>query len=123
MQSAIAPDGKTAISASWDHTLKIWETETGGELKTLTGHSDSVCAVAIAPDGKTAISASFDNTLKIWDTGDRELKTLTGHSDWVWAVAIAPNRPNSDFRFIGSYPENLEHQKTRQGTENSYGSY
>ena len=25
----IAPDGKTAISASRDNTLKIWDTETG----------------------------------------------------------------------------------------------
>ncbi|MEG5018495.1 hypothetical protein QUB20_21300, partial [Microcoleus sp. B4-C2] len=34
---AIAPDGKTAISASRDKTLKIWDTETGTELLTLTG--------------------------------------------------------------------------------------
>ncbi len=89
---AIAPDGKTAISASWDETLKIWDTETGRELKTLTGHSNSVWAVAIAPDGKTAISASEDHTLKIWDTETgSELKSLTGHSFWVYAVAIAPD--------------------------------
>ncbi|MEG4986618.1 WD40 repeat domain-containing protein, partial [Microcoleus sp. BR0-C5] len=89
---AIAPDGKTAISASWDKTLKIWDTETGRELKTLTGHSDSVYAVAIARHGKTAISASRDKTLKIWDTETgSELKTLTGHSYFVNAVAIAPD--------------------------------
>jgi WD40 repeat protein len=51
---AIAPDGKTAISASWDKTLKIWDTETGTEVRTLTGHTNSVNAVAIAPDGKTS---------------------------------------------------------------------
>ncbi len=89
---AIAPDGLTAISASRDHTLKIWDTQTGRELKTLTGHSDRVNAVAIAPDGLTAISASDDLTLKIWDTETgRELKTLTGHSSYVSAVAIAPD--------------------------------
>jgi WD40 repeat protein len=81
---AIAPDGKRAISASWDKTLKIWDTETGTEVRTLTGHTDSVNAVAIAPDGKTAISASGDKTLKIWDTETgTEVRTLTGHTDWV----------------------------------------
>ena len=65
---AIAPDGKTAISASADKTLKIWDTETGTVVRTLTGHTMLVNAVAIAPDGKTAISASYDKTIKIWDT-------------------------------------------------------
>jgi WD40 repeat protein len=76
---AIAPDGKTAISASGDKTLKIWDTETGRELKTLTGHNDWVRAVAIAADGKTAISASRDNTLKIWDLlSGKEIASFRG---------------------------------------------
>ncbi|MEG4202308.1 WD40 repeat domain-containing protein [Microcoleus sp. Pol12A5] len=80
------------MSASMDKTLKIWDTETGRELKTLTGHSDGVDAVDLAPDGKTAISASMDKTLKIWDTETAsELKTLTGHSNSVLAVDLAPD--------------------------------
>jgi WD40 repeat protein len=88
----IAPDGLTAISASDDRTLKIWDIKTGTELLTLTGHTSSVSAVAIAPDGKTAISASGDKTLKIWDTETgTEVRTLTGHINPVTAVAIAPD--------------------------------
>jgi WD40 repeat protein len=60
----IAPGGKTAISASRDNTLKIWDIDRGRELPTLTGHTKPVWGVAIAPDGKTAISASA-NTLKV----------------------------------------------------------
>jgi WD40 repeat protein len=26
---AFAPDGRTAVSASWDHTLKLWNTDAG----------------------------------------------------------------------------------------------
>lgn len=89
---AIAPDGKQAVSASRDKTLKLWDLATGTELATLTGHRDSVNAVAIAPNGKQAVSASYDKTLKLWDlaTGT-ELVTLTRHSDSVWAVAITPD--------------------------------
>ena len=39
----------------------------GALLRTLTGHTSGVYAVAIAPDGKFAVSASSDNTLKGWD--------------------------------------------------------
>ncbi|MEH2001549.1 MAG: hypothetical protein V7L00_22875, partial [Nostoc sp.] len=89
---AIAPDGKTAVSASRDNTLKLWDLQTGKEISTLTGHNDSVEAVAITPDGKTAISGSDDNTLKLWDlqTG-KEISTLTGHNDSIEAVAITPD--------------------------------
>ncbi len=69
---AITPDGKQAVSASGDNTLKLWDLATGEELATLTGHSDSVNAVAITPDGKQAVSASGDNTLKLGgDFGNR----------------------------------------------------
>ncbi|MEG4259614.1 hypothetical protein QUA19_05660, partial [Microcoleus sp. POL1_C1] len=112
---AIAPDGKTAISASRDHTLKIWDTETGRELKTLTGHSNAVNAVAIGRDGKTAISASYDHTLKIWDTETgRELTTLTGHSNYVNAVAIAPDGKTA---ISASNDETLKIWDTETGRE------
>ncbi|MBD2204724.1 WD40 repeat domain-containing protein, partial [Calothrix sp. FACHB-168] len=83
-------DGKYAISASYDNTLKVWDWQTGQQLRTLEGHSDSVNAIALSADGKYAISASGDNTLKVWDwqTG-QQLRTLEGHSDWVNAIALS----------------------------------
>ncbi len=59
-------------------------------IRTLTGHSDCVNAVAIANDGKLAISGSDDCTLKVWNLVEgKELFTLTGHRSSVNAVAIA----------------------------------
>ena len=34
------PDGQTLASASGDHSIKIWNFESGQCLKTLRGHSD-----------------------------------------------------------------------------------
>ena len=89
---AVTPDGKRAVSASWDKTLKVWDLETGRMLRTLEGHSAHVYGVAVTPDGKRAVSASWDHTLKVWDleTG-RALRTLEGHSDSVSAVAVTPD--------------------------------
>ena len=89
---AIAPDGRTAISAGSDNTLKLWDLATGTERRMFTGHSAGVNSVAIAPDGQTALSASADKTLKLWDlaTG-KERRTFTGHSGSVTCVAIAPD--------------------------------
>ncbi|MDB9315029.1 hypothetical protein PN462_18085, partial [Spirulina sp. CS-785/01] len=62
----------------------------GALVRTLTGHSSTVRAVAVTPEGQV-ISGSDDNTLKVWDmqTG-KELRTLTGHSHWITAVAVTP---------------------------------
>jgi WD40 repeat protein len=88
--AAVTPDGRRAVSASLDKTLKVWDLETGGELYTLEGHSDGVNAVVVSADGQRAVSASSDGTLKVWDlqTG-RQLLALQGHSDWVNAVALS----------------------------------
>ena len=78
---AVTPDGRRAVSASEDKTLKVWDLESGRALRTLEGHSDWVNGVAVTPDGRRAVSASWDKTLKVWDLeSGRALRTLEGHS-------------------------------------------
>ena len=36
----ISNDDKTIVSGSWDKTIKVWNLETGYEVKTLKGHVD-----------------------------------------------------------------------------------
>ena len=87
---ALSGDGRLAVSASADKTLKVWDVETGRVLRTLEGHGGWVNGVALSGDGRRAVSASSDTTLKVWDleTG-RELHILTGHGGWVNGVALS----------------------------------
>src|SRR5437764_1368138 len=64
---AVAADGTRAVSASFDHMLKVWDLDSGRALRILEGHSGRVLGVAVTGDGKRAVSASFDSTLKVWD--------------------------------------------------------
>ena len=36
---AISPDGKTAVTASWDNTARVWDLATGKTVKVLEGHT------------------------------------------------------------------------------------
>jgi WD40 repeat protein len=86
---AVTPDGRKAISASGDSTLKVWDLEKGQELRTLRGHSSWVRAVAVTPDGLKVVSASSGNTLKVWDLEKGEvIATFTGDGS-MFCCAIA----------------------------------
>ena len=52
---AIAPNGKTAISASEDRTLKIWDLLSGKEVASFSGE-DAFYGCAFAPDGVTVVA-------------------------------------------------------------------
>ncbi|MDC0934890.1 NB-ARC domain-containing protein [Pirellulales bacterium] len=89
---AITHDGRWAVSASNDCTLRMWDLQTGAEEATLQGHTGWVTSVAITPDGKRAVSGSSDHTLRVWDLqSGRELRTLEGHLGAVRTVAITPD--------------------------------
>jgi WD40 repeat protein len=76
---------------STDCTLKIWDLETGQEVRTLAGHSNWLSGVAVSPDGKHAVSASIDRTLRVWEleTG-RNIATFYCES-WVECCAFEDN--------------------------------
>ncbi len=87
---ALSADGRLAVSAFQDKTLKVWDVATGRELRTLHGHSDIVNSVALSANGRLVISASSDKTLKVWDIATGyELRTLHGHDDAVNDVALS----------------------------------
>jgi F-box and WD-40 domain protein 1/11 len=54
------------ITASRDHTIRIWDIETKSEVKQLLGHRGSVNSIEIIDQDRIA-SASGDATIKIWN--------------------------------------------------------
>jgi WD40 repeat protein len=86
---AMQADGKRALSASDDHTIRWWDLETGTELLVLSGHTAPVNAIVLSSDGKLAVSSSYDKTMKIWDLEKgKEVHTLVGHSQLIHALAM-----------------------------------
>jgi WD40 repeat protein len=76
-----SPDGQRLASASYDSTVRLWDSQAGTLLATLEGHSSKVTSVAFSPDGQRLASASHDRTVHLWEgeTGT-SLATLEGES-------------------------------------------
>ncbi len=64
---AFSKNDKYIISGSSDNSIKIWERETGSEIKTLIGHSGGVTSIAVSKDEKYIISGSYDKFIIIWE--------------------------------------------------------
>jgi WD40 repeat protein/serine/threonine protein kinase len=94
---ALSPDGKQVASGDVNGIIKLWNWETGIELKTFHRHTDYVTSLAFSPDGSRLASGSGDQVIKIWDISKgQEVMTLRGHS-WINSVAFSP-----DNKFIAS---------------------
>ncbi len=45
-------DGKLVLTSSRDCTARLWDTDTGKEIRKFAGHFDDVTNAAFSPDGK-----------------------------------------------------------------------
>jgi WD40 repeat protein len=60
---AVAPDGRRAVSGSYDRMLRLWDLESGKEIAAFTGESDfSSCAFALG--GRTTIAVEISSRVQ-----------------------------------------------------------
>ena len=75
-------DESILATGSYDNTIKIWDIETGQEIRTLRGHEKGIRALQF--DDTKLISGSIDKSLKIWNWRTGEcISTYTGHAEGV----------------------------------------
>ncbi len=109
---AFSPDGRMIVTGGnrvittdpWrsEGIVRLWDTQTGEHIRTLTGHKRHVHSVAFSPDGRTIATggsiafakdgSTIDGVVRLWDTRMGEhIRTLTGHRGIINSVAFSPD--------------------------------
>jgi cytochrome c len=88
---AVAADGQSAISGSFDSTAIRWSLARNAAEQVLRFHADAVNTVVLLKDGRAA-TAGADGRIAIWSAGNAQPDAvLEGHTAPIAALAPSPD--------------------------------
>ena len=75
-----------------DSAVRVWDVETGRELRKLEGHKGRVLTVDVSPDGKQVLTGGSDTRVILWDANNGNMiRRFDGHNGSVSRATFMPD--------------------------------
>ena len=91
-QVTFSPDGGEILAATWYNPIKLWDSSTGGLLRTFGNKIDATAPIVFSPDGRTFVSGSgeLSSTIWLWDLVSAKVNETFSKSD-LFCFAFSPD--------------------------------
>jgi len=87
---AFSPDGRTSVSTSADGTIRIWDNQTGQEIRRIDAPDNIPTSAVYSPDSQTILTSGTDSKLYLWDAESSDLiRTFAGHEQATTSVVFS----------------------------------
>lgn len=80
------PGAEQLVTASWDRTANLYDTETGDIIHTLCGHDQELTYVSTHHVHRLCVTSSKDSTFRLWDFREpiHSVSVFQGHTEYVF---------------------------------------
>jgi WD40 repeat protein/uncharacterized caspase-like protein len=102
---AYSPDGRHVLTGSWDRTVKLWEADTGREVRRFDGFSGYVRKVTFSPDGRYVVAGGEDRLPEPGSEKIRVWEAETGRLVSLFSVEQTDSFTDSRIESIAVNPE------------------
>lgn len=117
---AVSSDNKYAATGSFDGSVKIWDIESGMELKTFNGHSVMIKSIGFSYDQSKLISGDGNGVVILWDINTGHI--LEQDQLILPVVSVALDSSNS-FKFLKILIDSVYRNTDSLYENGGYGYY
>jgi WD40 repeat protein/serine/threonine protein kinase len=90
--AAFSPDSRRVVTASRDHTARVWDAVTGEPVTGPLRHGHVVWKAVFSPDGNRVVTASHDGTARVWDAqSGQPVSRALPHQFQVMDASFSPD--------------------------------